>query len=58
MFKGSETYRSKALAAERMAQDARDAEIRKQWAELAIEWHAIASVARELADDRRNMISR
>lgn len=45
MHKDPDTYRLKALAAEQMAREFRDPEVRKQWAELAIEWHLLASVA-------------
>ena len=44
MLKDPETWRLKALAAERMANDVLDPELKKQWAEIAIEWHLLASI--------------
>ena len=39
----SEHYRLKALACEKLGLDATDPEIKFAWAEIAIEWHALAS---------------
>ncbi|MBI5320879.1 MAG: hypothetical protein HZB49_15635 [Bradyrhizobium sp.] len=41
----SELYRLKALEAEQRSREATDSETRKQWSELAIEWHTMASFA-------------
>ena len=38
-------YRLKALEAEQRAKEAPDPEIRRQWSDLAIEWHAMAYFA-------------
>ncbi len=43
MINPAEKYRLKALACEKLGQEATDAEIRMAWAEIAIEWHALAS---------------
>jgi hypothetical protein len=49
MINISERYRSKALASEVFARDATDSATRAAWAEIAIEWHALANrVAQEL----------
>jgi hypothetical protein len=46
----AEKYRLKALMSERFARYASDAATRLAWAELAIEWHALAHrVAQETA---------
>jgi hypothetical protein len=37
-----EKYRAKALASEELAKEVRDYELRRAWAEIAIEWHALA----------------
>jgi hypothetical protein len=39
----SEKYRLKALACEKLGRDATDSDTRSAWAEIAIEWHALAS---------------
>ena len=47
----SEKYRIKALTCEKLARDAHDLDIQIAWAEIAIEWHALASrVAAEGTD--------
>jgi hypothetical protein len=43
MINLSEQYRVKALACEKLGRDATDADTRSAWAEIAIEWHALAS---------------
>jgi hypothetical protein len=42
-MKISEKYRAKALACEKLGRDARDFDIQSAWAEIAIEWHALAN---------------
>jgi hypothetical protein len=48
-MKISEKYRIKALACEKLARVASDLDIQNAWAEIAIEWHALAN--RVAADD-------
>jgi hypothetical protein len=40
-----EKYRLKAIASERIANDATDSAIGTAWEEIAIEWHALANRA-------------
>ena len=42
MINVPEKYRHKALACEGFARNATDRAIRDAWAEIAIEWHALA----------------
>ena len=42
-MKLSETYRAKALACENLGRAAADTDIQSEWAEIAIEWHALAN---------------
>jgi hypothetical protein len=52
-MKISEKYRAKALACEKLGRDATDFETRCAWAEIAIEWHALANrMAQEFVDDK------
>lgn len=37
------TYRFRALASEPRARDAVDKEVKGEWTEIAIEWHALAA---------------
>jgi len=49
----SEKYRAKALICEQLSRDATDLGIKSAWAEIAIEWHTIASqTARDAVQDR------
>jgi hypothetical protein len=49
MINPAEKYRLKALACEKLGREATDYQTRIAWAEIAIEWHALASrVALEL----------
>ena len=43
-------YRAKALACEKNAKEATDRAIKRQWEELAVEWHYIANQAAEVLD--------
>lgn len=43
MTNPTERYRLKALACEKLGREATDAATRAAWAEIAIEWHALAS---------------
>ena len=45
MINISEKYRLKALASEGFARDATDSATGDAWAEIAIEWHALANRA-------------
>jgi hypothetical protein len=46
----SEKYRAKALACEKLGRDAEDRDIKRAWAEVAIEWHCLANRTAEEAD--------
>lgn len=48
MVDQSSTYRLRALASEQHAREASDPTIKKEWEELAIQWHLIAHIAAEL----------
>jgi hypothetical protein len=51
-MKVSEQYRFKALACEKLGQEAHDPVIKRAWAEIAIEWHTLASrIAEEAGQD-------
>ena len=51
-MKISEKYRSKALACEKLAQEVPNHDFSCAWAEIAIEWHALASRrAQEVGQD-------
>ena len=39
----SEKYRSRAIVSEGYAREATDPAVRDAWAEIAIEWHALAN---------------
>ena len=52
-MKISEKYRLKALACEKLARDVPNIEFKNAWAEIAIEWHALAARrALEVSQDR------
>lgn len=42
-MKLSERYRIKALACEKLAREVPNSDFKAAWAELAIEWHALAN---------------
>lgn len=48
MAEQSSTYRLRALASEQHAREASDPAIKKEWEDLAIQWHLIAHIAAEL----------
>ena len=48
MVDPSSTYRLRALASEQRARESSDPAIKKEWEDLAIQWHLIAHVAAEL----------
>ena len=48
MVEPSSTYRLRALASEQRAREASDPTIKKEWEDLAIQWHLIAHIAAEL----------
>jgi hypothetical protein len=51
-MKISEKYRSKALACEKLAREVPNYDFSRAWAEIAIEWHALASRrAQEVGQD-------
>jgi hypothetical protein len=52
MISISEKYRLRALASEGFARDAIDSVIRAAWAEIAIEWHALANRVAQDANSR------
>jgi hypothetical protein len=45
MIAKSEEYRARALECEQCAKQATDKAIRRQWEDLAIQWHAMANQA-------------
>jgi hypothetical protein len=56
-MKVSEKYRLKALACEKLGQEAQDAIIKRAWAEIAIEWHTLASRVAEAGQDHDIAVS-
>lgn len=52
MAEQSATYRLRALASEQRAREASDPTIKKEWEDLAIQWHLIANIAAELRGQR------
>ena len=57
-MKLSENYRLKALDCERQARDAKDHDIKRAWADVAIEWHCLASrTAQQTGMDREVELS-
>lgn len=42
-MKISEKYRSKALDCEKLSRTATDYDVKRAWADIAIEWHTLAS---------------
>ena len=49
----SEKYRQKALACEKLCRDVPNEDFKEAWAEIAIEWHALAARrAEEVSQDR------
>jgi hypothetical protein len=48
MVEPSSTYRLRALASEQHAREASNPAIKKEWEDLAIQWHLIAYIAAEL----------
>jgi hypothetical protein len=48
MVEPSSTYRLRAPASEKRAREGSDPAIKKEWEDLAIQWHLIAHVAAEL----------
>lgn len=52
-MKLSEKYRLKALACEKLGKEAKDYDIKCAWAEIATEWHSLASrMVQEVGQDR------
>ncbi len=47
----SEKYRLKAIACEKSGREATDPAIRLAWADIAIEWHALANRAAQEETD-------
>jgi hypothetical protein len=47
MVEPSSTYRLRALASEQRAREASDPAIKKEWEDLAIQWHLIAYITAE-----------
>jgi hypothetical protein len=52
MVEPSATYRLRALASEQRAREASDPALKKEWEDLAIQWHLIAHIAAELRGRR------
>jgi hypothetical protein len=52
MMKISEKYRLKALACEKLGREGSNDDFKSAWAEIAIEWHALANRrAQEVGQD-------
>jgi hypothetical protein len=51
----AEGYRERAFSCEKMAEEATDQAIRKQWEELAIQWHYMANQAARLSEMLKNI---
>lgn len=53
IMKISEKYRLKALACEKLGREVQNSDFKSAWAEIAIEWHALAARrAQEVNQDR------
>jgi hypothetical protein len=53
IMKISEKYRLRALACEKLGRDVPNSDVKNAWAEIAIEWHALAARrAEEVSQDR------
>ena len=52
----SERYRLKALACEKLGREEQNDDLKSAWAEIAIEWHALASRAAPASNQGRQMI--
>jgi hypothetical protein len=46
------TYRLRSLASEQRALKESDPDLKKGWQDLAIEWHLLANLAAQAADDK------
>jgi hypothetical protein len=57
MIAKTEEYRKKALVCEGIAKEATDRSIKKQWDELAVQWHYMANQAARLSGDARLTVS-
>jgi hypothetical protein len=58
IMKISEKYRLKALACEKLGRNVPNKDVKDAWAEIAIEWHALAARrAQEVGQDRELKIS-
>jgi hypothetical protein len=51
MFNVSARYRLKALACEKLGREVSNNDFKCAWAEIAIEWHALAARAAQLDKD-------
>jgi hypothetical protein len=51
MVDSSASYRLRALTSEQRARNASDSTIKREWEELAIQWHSIANVTAQLAGE-------
>jgi hypothetical protein len=52
MTETSATYRLRALGSEQRAHDAADPAIKREWEELAAEWHRLANIAAEASGQK------
>jgi hypothetical protein len=50
MVDSSASYRLRAITSEQRARGASDSTIKREWEELAAQWHSIANVTAQLAD--------
>jgi hypothetical protein len=58
IMKISEKYRLKALACEKLGREVQNSDFKSAWAEIAIEWHALATRrAQEVSQDREMEIN-
>ena len=58
IMKISEKYRLKALACEKLGREVQNSDFKSAWAEIAIEWHALATRrAQDVNQDRELGIS-
>jgi hypothetical protein len=51
IMKISEKYRLKALACEKLGREVPNSDFKSAWAEIAIEWHALAARSEQISRD-------
>jgi hypothetical protein len=55
MMNLSKTYRLKALACEKLGRDVPNIDFKRAWADIAIEWHALAALTASEASSTQNL---